>query len=386
MELSERALNIKRSEILAIGRKIKEEENKGKELIKLHIGDTYKKTPKEIIEKAKGALDLGRTGYESVGEAIPELKEAVKKYLKREYGVSYEEDNIIAGPSIGLLNQTLDSLLQKGRKCGIITPAWEVYWSQVSETLAQIEEIPTLEEDGVWKIKKENLKQLENLDALILNNPNNPTASKFEKEDLDTLISELDGEDFPIIEDLAYDRLCWSSLTPLFKYEEVRNRTIIIGSFSKNYRMTGWRVGYCVIPEKELLEKLREKARKDWICVPPFIQYAAAYALSEEFKPKQEEWKNEVKETSLYVFNKLKDMGIECCKPLGTIYLFIKINSPSIKFVDRLIEKYRVSAVPGIYFGSNGEGYFRITTVSTIREKLDEGIERIARALKEYQT
>lgn len=386
MKFSERAMNIRKSEILAIGRKVKEMEGKGKEVIKLHIGDTYKKTPIEIVEKAKEALDSGRTGYEHIGGAIPELKEAVKRYLKREYGVSCEEDNIIAGPSIGLLNQTFDCILQQGKKCGMITPAWEVYWSQISETLAQIKQIPASEDDGVWRIKKEGLGELENLDALILNNPNNPTASKFEKEDLDELVSELDGKDFPIIEDLCYDRLCWSPLTPLFKYKEVRNRTIAIGSFSKSYRMTGWRVGFAVVPEKKLLEKLQEKARKDWTCVPPFIQYAAAYALSEDFKPKQVEWKNEVKETSLYAFKKLEDMGMVCCKPLGTIYLFIKINSPSVKFVDYLIEKYRVSAVPGIYFGSNGEGYFRITTVSTTTENLDEGIERIAEAWKEYQT
>jgi len=344
----------------------------------LHIGNMCKKTDDLLIAKAHEAMLAGRTGYEAIGTCIPEFADALVEYWKRRYGVSIEKDWIVAGGMTGLLNQAIDALLQPGRTASIVTPAWDIYFSQVSETFAAQKYIPMEYSEGSWIIPEFSGK---GSDLFIINDPNSPTTSVLDETSRQRFISAVSDTKAPIISDLAYDHLYWDcDFKPLLKYPEIADRIIAVGGFSKSHRMAGWRMGYLVSADKQLMDALRRKVSKDWCFVPPFIQYAAAYGLSREFEPHIDEWRETVKQVGRKAAEILRSFGVECVEPKSTIYVFANVKGDSVKFARQLIEKNGIATLPGRFLGENASNWIRITTVSVPEEKFYPAIESIGRA------
>jgi aspartate/methionine/tyrosine aminotransferase len=384
INLSTRAANIKRSGILEIDDLARSLEAQKKQVTKLHIGNMWQRTDDLIISKAHEAMLSGRTGYEAVGSCIPEFADALVDYYKRKYGVRVEKEWIITGPSVGLTNQTVDCLLQARRKVGIVTPAWEVYFSQVSETLATVKPIPMKFSEGSWSVSEFSGK---GTDLFVMADPNNPTSSVLDEESRQTIISGVSETKSPIIVDLAYDNLYWDcDFKPLLQYDEIADRVIAIGSFSKSHRMAGWRMGYLVSSNKKFLATMRDKVRKDWTCVPPFIQCAAAYGLSSEFEQHIMEWRETVRKISKKTVEILKSFGLECVEPQGTIYAFANVGMNSVKFARQLLDVHGIATVPGKYFGENAARWIRITTVAVPEERLYPAVETIGRLYQNSRT
>jgi aspartate/methionine/tyrosine aminotransferase len=377
INLSERARNVRKSGIFEIDYLTQSIEARKQPVIRLHIGNMWQKTDDQIIAKAHEALLAGRTGYEAIGSCIPEFADALVDYWKRKYSVSIEQDWIIAGPTMGLLNQTIDALLQRGRMARIVIPAWDPYFSQVSETLASQKYIPMEYSKESWRIPEFSGK---GTDLFIVNDPNNPTSSVLDEKSRQTIISAVSETKAPIIADFAYDHLYWDcDFKPLLQYDEIVDRTIVVGSFSKSHRMAGWRMGYLISSNKHLVETLRRKVGKDWCCTPPFIQYAAAYGLSREFEPRIDAWRDTIKRTSRKTTEVLRSFGVECTKPEGTIYVFANVGCDSVQFAKRLIEDYGIATLPGRFLGENARNWIRLTTVSVPEEKLYPALETIGR-------
>ena len=375
--LSERARNVRKSKIFEIDNLTQSIEARKQLVTRLHIGNMWLNTDDQIIGKAHEALLAGRTGYEAIGSCIPEFAEALVDYWKRKYSVSIEKDWIIAGPTTGLLNQTIDALLQRGRMARIVIPAWDPYFSQVSETLATQKYIPMEYSGESWRIPEFSGK---GTDLFIVNDPNNPTSSVLDEKSRQAIISAVSETKAPIIADFAYDHLYWDcDFKPLLQYDEIFDRTIVVGSFSKSHRMAGWRMGYLISSDKHLLVTLRKKVGKDWCCTPPFIQYAAAYGLSSEFEPRINTWRDTIKRTSRKTTEVLRSFGVECAKPEGTIYVFANVRCDSVKFAKRLIEEYGIATLPGKFLGENARNWIRLTTVSVPEEKLYPALETIGR-------
>ncbi|HKM78359.1 MAG TPA: pyridoxal phosphate-dependent aminotransferase [Candidatus Bathyarchaeia archaeon] len=375
--LSERARNVRKSKIFEIDNLTQSIEARKQLVTRLHIGNMWLNTDDQIIGKAHEALLAGRTGYEAIGSCIPEFAEALVDYWKRKYSVSIEKDWIIAGPTTGLLNQTIDALLQRGRMARIVIPAWDPYFSQVSETLATQKYIPMEYSGESWRIPEFSGK---GTDLFIVNDPNNPTSSVLDEKSRQAIISAVSETKAPIIADFAYDHLYWDcDFKPLLQYDEIFDRTIVVGSFSKSHRMAGWRMGYLISSDKHLLVTLRKKVGKDWCCTPPFIQYAAAYGLSSEFEPRINTWRDTIKRTSRKANEVLRSFGVECAKPEGTIYVFANVRCDSVKFAKRLIEEYGIATLPGKFLGENARNWIRLTTVSVPEEKLYPALETIGR-------
>jgi aspartate/methionine/tyrosine aminotransferase len=294
--------------------------------------------------------------------------------------VDIDKDWIITGPSMGLLNQTMDCLLEPGKKIAILTPAWEVYFSQISETLATEFAIPMKYSAGHWIVSTFPGK---GVDLFLTNDPNNPTSSVFDEKSRQAIISAASETEAPIICDMAYDNLYWDcDFRPLLKYNEVADRVIAFGSFSKSHRMAGWRIGYMLSSNREFLTIMRHKIRKDWTCAPPFTQYAAAYGLSEEFESLEREWCATVRRICMKSVEVLRSFGIECTEPKGTIYVFAKVGVDSVDFSNHLIEAHGIATVPGKYFGGNAVDWLRITPLAVPEDELYPALETIGR---EYQ-
>lgn len=376
--LSERARNARKSDILEIDNLTKSLEAKRRPIVKLHMGNMWQKTDDLIIAKAHEAMLAGRTGYEAIGTCTSEFADALVEYWKRKYGVSLEKEWIIAGSSMGLLNQTIDALLQPGRTASIVIPAWDFYFSQIGETMAAQKYIPMEYSEGGWIVPEFSGK---GSDLFIINDPNNPTTSVLDERGRQAFISAVSETKAPVITDLAYDHLYWDcDFKPLLQYDEIADRTIVVGSFSKSHRMPGWRMGYLISADKKLVDILRRKASKDWCCVPPFIQYAAAYGLSREFEAHIDEWRETVKRAAGKTARILRSFGVECAEPKGTIYVFANVQGDSVKFAKQLLEENGIATLPGRFLGENAGNWIRITTVAVPEEKLYPAIEMIGRA------
>jgi aspartate/methionine/tyrosine aminotransferase len=373
--LSQRARSVSKSGIVEVENQVSLLEANKRRVIKLHIGNTWDKTDNLIIAKAHEALLAGRTGYEAIGTCTPEFADALVEYWKRKYNVHIEREWIIAGPLTGLLNQTIDALLQPGRRVSILTPAWDLYFSQISETQASQRYVPMEYFNKNWRAPKFSGK---GSDLFIVNDPNNPTSSVFDEESRQAVISALSETKAPVITDLAYDQLYWDcDFKPLLRYGEIADRTIVVGTFSKSHKMGGWRMGYLISSDDSLIDVLRRKASNDWCLTPPFIQYAAAYGLSREFEPHIEQWREKVKRISKKTTEMLRSFGVECTEPKGTIYVFAKIGKDSVAFCKRLLADHGIATIPGTSMGENAKQWIRITTVSVPEEKLYPAIETI---------
>ncbi|MFH0848021.1 MAG: pyridoxal phosphate-dependent aminotransferase [archaeon] len=382
--ISKRAGNVKKSVILEIDVLARSLEAQGKPVTKLHIGNMWQRTDELIISKAHEAMLAGRTGYEGVASCIPELGEALVDYWKRKYGVTIEKEWIVTGPSIGLLNQTLDCLLEPGKRVGIPIPAWEVYYSQVSETLAAQETVPMDFSEGRWRMPSFSGKAM---DLFLINDPHNPTSSVLDEKSREKILTGLSETHAPIMVDMAYDNLYWDcDFKPLLQYHEIADRVITVGSFSKSLRMAGWRIGYLISSNEDFLDVFRHKVRKDWTCAPPFTQYAAAYGLSREFEHRQREWCETVKRISKKTVETLRSSGIVCTEPEGTIYVFANVGADSAEFSNHLIKNHGIAVVPGKCFGENASEWIRMTPVAVPEEKLDPAIETISEAAQVFHT
>jgi aspartate/methionine/tyrosine aminotransferase len=150
--------------------------------------------------------------------------------------------------------------------------------------------------------------------------------------------------------------------------------------------MAGWRMGYLVSSNKKFLNTMRNKARKDWACVPPFIQCAATYGLSSEFEPHIMEWRNTVRKISKKTVEILRSSGLECVEPHGTIYIFANVRMNSVKFAKQLLNVHGIATVPGIYFGANASKWIRITTAAVPEEELYPAVETIGHVYQNSQT
>ena len=381
ISVSKRALSTRKSEILEIDTRVRLLEAKKKQVTKLHIGNMWQKTDESIISKAHEAMLSGRTGYEGVASSIPEFSEALIDYWKRKFGVTIESSWIITGPSIGLLNQTMDCILELGKKIGVLTPSWEAYSSQISETLATEKAIAMDYSNGRWTMPSFSAKDL---DLFLMNDPNNPTTSVLDEQSRQAIISAMSRTEAPIISDLAYDNLYWDcDFKPMLQYSEIADRVISIGSFSKSLRMAGWRIGYLISSDEKFLGVLRHKIRKDWTCASPFIQYAAAYGLSREFEPRQREWCSTVRRICIKSAEILRSFGVECTEPKGTIYVFARVEMDSVKFSNLLIDSHGIATVPGKYSGENATDWIRITPVAVPEEKLYPALETIGNVYRE---
>jgi aspartate/methionine/tyrosine aminotransferase len=379
VNLSNRARNVRKSQIIELDRLTKLEAQKNP-VTQLHLGNTWQRTDDLIIAKAHEALLAGRTGYEALGTCTSEFGDALVEYWKRKYSVSIEKEWIIAGPLTGLLNQTIDSLLERGRMASIVTPAWDPYFSQIGETQASQKYIPMEYSEGRWRLPEFSCK---GTDLFILNDPNNPTSNVLDEDGRQAILSAVSDMKGPIIADLAYDQLYWDcDFKPLIQYDEVADRTIVVGSFSKSHRMAGWRMGYLISSDNQLIEVLRRKVEKDWCCIPPFIQYAAAYGLSREFEPRVDMWRNAIKNASRKTTEVLRSFGVECVEPEGTIYVFANVECDSVGFAKQLIEDDKIAVMPGKFLGENASNWIRITTVAVPEEKLYPAMEKMGRAFQ----
>lgn len=344
----------------------------------LTIGEPDQNTPEAVKDAAKAALDANVTHYPP-NNGYPDLLEAISKFEEHTHGLRYSPDEIILtiGATEGLFI-ALSAILNPGDEVIIPTPAFSLYESITRLCRGVPVALPT--EQSRFQIDPERLQALltPNTKALVLTSPNNPTGCIYSPETLDAIYAVLRDKPVFVLCDDVYRTLIYTDRYRSFaEYAGMRDRIIIIQSFSKPYAMTGWRAGYCLAdgPVKQRMQVFHQYAV---VSAPAFIQPACMAALRTDPSPMVRLYRKRRD----FVCGRLRAMGLDVQTPDGAFYMFLQVPDcglDSLAFCEKMLKEGLVGLIPGIYFGT--EGFMRLSYCYSDGE-LSEGLDRMERFLK----
>jgi len=357
------------------------------DVLSLGIGEPDFVSPAPILEAGIHSLREGATHYTS-NSGLMELRTALAEHLEKRYGVTYDpvkEIVITVGVSEALY-LAMTALLDPGDEVIIPTPCFVSYQAEAALAGGVPFELPTFAED-LFQLRPSALEAAINprTKAVLIAYPNNPTGAVASRETLLALAGIAEKHDLIVISDELYDQLvyevphvCFPALPGMWE------RTILLGGFSKNYAMTGWRIGFAAAPAG-ILQGLLRVHQYTIMSAPTTAQAAAIVALKHGHKH-VEEMRSEYNRRRKLIVSGLNDLGLATVEPHGAFYAFPSIAASGMDdetFAQKLLEEERVAVVPGSGFGSGGEGYVRCS-YATAYEKIEEALRRLERFMRRY--
>ena len=344
----------------------------------LTIGEPDLDTPAPIREAARASLAEGDTHYPP-NNGQPYLLEALSRYEERAHGLRYAPDEIIvtAGATEAIFI-ALAAILNPGDEVVIPTPAFSLYASAAALCRGMPAALPT--ENSGFQIDPAALAAAvtPRTKALVLTSPNNPTGCVYTRETLEAVHEVLRDKPVFVLCDDVYRELTYTKDYHSFaEFSDMRDRVIVVNSFSKPWAMTGWRVGWCMA-ERPVKEKMQVFHQYAVVSVPSFVQRACVTALETDPAPMRALFQKRRD----YVCARLAAMGLEATGPEGAFYVFPSIQKygmDSETFCRRMLSEGFVGVLPGTYFGA--EGFVRISCCYG-DEALQEGLDRMERFLK----
>ena len=347
--------------------------------INLRLGDPDLVTDSRIIKAAMKDALAGHTKYTDF-RGDPELRSAISEYYKDELGVSIKDDEIMVSCACFAMNLSLQAILDPGDEVIIHAPYYTQYPQQIEMAGGVPVVLDTLEEED-FQINISKLETLitERTKAIVINTPNNPTGTCFTKETMENIARVAKERDLIVISDEIYTLYSFQNpFMSMLQVDGMEERTIVINSFSKDFTMTGWRIGHIIAPDY-IINVIRQISEKTMFTYPSVSQRAALYAMKHrhEIQPAmREEYKSRVFYAAERI-NKIPKLSV--LSPKGTFYLFFNIKKTGLtssEVSDLILKEAHVLTLPGNAFGDCGEGYIRIAcTVGT--EKLGEAFDRI---------
>ena len=376
--LSGRAVSLKPSGI----RKFFDILGDKKDVISLTVGQPDFVTPWHIREAGIRSLEEGRTYYTS-NNGLMELREQIAQYQQRRFGLSYDPANeiIVTVGGSEAIDLALRALVEPGDEFIVPEPCFVCY-SPLTEMACGVPVHLPLKAENEFRLTADELRRAitPRTKALILAFPNNPTGAVMEKSDLEAVADVLRGTNIAVISDEIYGELTYEGVhTSIALLDGMRERTIVVGGFSKSHAMTGWRLGYLLAPS-ELTAQMFKIHQYGIMCAPTTSQFAAVDALAHG-DADIEQMKNEYNRRRRLILDGLAACGIACFPPKGAFYVFPEIGTfglSSEEFCTRLIDEENVALVPGSAFGESGEGFARVSYAYSVRH-IEKALERIAR-------
>jgi aminotransferase len=357
------------------------------DVISLGIGEPDFITPAPIVQAAIKALEQGETHYTS-NSGLLELRQAIAEHLERLYGLSYdpaEEILVTVGVSEALY-LSLAATLDPGDEVIVPEPCFVAYTPEVIFAGGRPVVIPTTADENFQVTAGAISAALTpRTKALLIGYPNNPTGAIMERAKLEEIAALAEQHDLLVISDELYDRLVYGVEHVCFpSLPGMRERTILLQGFSKNYAMTGWRIGYVAAPA-EIMELVRRIHQYTIMSAPTVSQYAALAALREG-EPFIRSMVEEYDRRRRLIVDGLNNIGLRCFEPRGAFYAFPSIEITGldeVEFAETLLREERVACVPGSAFGEAGRGYVRCS-YATAYEKIEEALERMRRFVRRH--
>ncbi len=356
------------------------------DILKFWVGESDRPTPQFIRDAAAQGLAEGRTYYtHNLGR--PDLRTALSAYLERLHGQAFDPERLaITSAGVNALMLAAQSVVSPGDKVVVTAPAWPNI-VEIPKILSARPEIVALERaQGRWRLDLDKLLAALTPDtkALFLNSPNNPTGWTLPAEDRAAILARCRRYGIWLITDDPYERLIFGSgnsapsFLPLSGDDE---RVISTNTFSKAWRMTGWRMGWMVLP-KSLVQSMGVVIEYNTSCAPDFIQSACIAALNDG-EPAIAELRAELIAAKDQMIAGLRAMpGVEAPEPEGGMYAFFRVDgvTDSVAFAKALIEDAKVGLAPGSAFGPEGRGWLRWCFANR-PETNAEGLARLAEYL-----
>jgi aminotransferase len=358
-----------------------------KDVISLGIGEPDFVTPEPIVQAGIRALTAGETHYTS-NAGLFELRQALSNHLNNRYGLSYDpasEVVVTVGVSEALY-LAMTALLNPGDEVIIPTPCFVSYQAEAILAGGVAVEIPTYVEDG-FQLRADKLVEAitARTKAILLGYPNNPTGAVYTREMLLEIAKIAEEYDLVVISDELYDQLVYGVEHVCFPtLPGMLDRTILLGGFSKNYAMTGWRAGFAAGPA-DLIRGLVRIHQYTIMSAPTMSQLAALEAITNGHEYVIE-MREEYDRRRKLIVSGLNELGLPTFEPHGAFYAFPNINNSGMDdetFAQKLLEEQRVAVVPGSSFGAGGEGYVRCS-YATAYEKIEEALSRIELFMRRY--
>jgi aspartate aminotransferase len=385
MRLANRMSRLGTETAFVVLAKAKALEAKGKKIIHLEIGEPDFDTPRNIIDAAIEALNQGWTHY-GPSAGLPEFREAIAEEVSKSRGIEVKPSEVVVTPGAKpIMFFSILALADEGEEIIYPNPGFPIYESVINFLGAKSVPIQ-LREENEFRLDVEELKGLitKRTKMIIINSPANPTGGVLTREDL-RVIAELAVEnDIYVLSDEIYSRIIFEGEHhSISTFPGMRERTIILDGFSKTYAMTGWRLGYGVMPEKlaEQVAKLQTNANS---CTASFPQRAGIVGLKgpqEEVDKMVAEFKKRI-DVMVEGLNRIK--GFKCLLPRGAFYVFPNVKAlgwKSLKLEDYFLNQAGVATLSGTSFGAFGEGYMRLSCANSV-ENIKEALGRIEAAVQ----
>ena len=359
-------------------------------IMKLTLGEPDFTTPNHVKEAAKAAIDAKQSHYTGMA-GLSTLRQAAADFVKSKYNLSYNPDNeiLVTIGATEALSATLTAILEPGDTVLLPAPAYPGYEPIANLVGAEIVEIDTTANDFVLTpemLEKAILEQGDNLKAVLLNYPTNPTGVTYSREQIKDLADVLKKYDVFVISDEVYSELTYNDESHVSIAEYLPEQTILINGLSKSHAMTGWRIGLIFAPAI-FTAQLIKSHQYLVTAAATMAQFAAIEALSVG-KDDALPMKVEYTKRRDYIIDKMSALGFKIIKPDGAFYIFAKIpagyEQNSFKFCQDFAREKAVAFIPGVAFGKYGEGYLRLSyaasmeTITTAMERLKEFMEEHA--------
>jgi aminotransferase len=356
-------------------------------VINLAIGEPDFTPPAHVINAAKQALNEGKTHYvPSAG--MPRLCEAIAEKARNDYNLEYDPNNevLVTVGATEAVFLALKAISSPGDEVLLLDPSFICYEPDVFLTGGKPIHVPMRKRDGFGLDVETVMSHITKRSrVIIINSPNNPTGAVFSHDDLLKLSRLAAERDLVVISDEVYEKIVYDDAKHfcLATFPGMRERTIVVNSFSKTYAMTGFRVGYAVGPP-ELIAPMLKIHQYSIACVDGIAQYAAIAALegSQDFVRTMV---TEFAGGRKLMYDRINELeGLECVLPKGAFYIFADIHRlrrSSTDFSDYLLDDGKVAVAPGRAFGKAGEGYIRLS-YATAYEKIQEAMDRIEKSVR----
>jgi aspartate aminotransferase len=373
-------------EVLAQARAL---EAMGREIVHLEIGEPNFDTPSHIKEAALRALEADHTHY-TPSTGLPALRAVIAEYAARFRGIPpFTPEHVLVGPGCKpLVWNILSAVLEPGDEMLYASPAYPAYACAAGYLGATPVPIPLLESSN-FRIDLERFAAAvtSRTKLVVLNSPHNPTGGVLTREDIEEIAEIVIANDLLVLSDEIYCRNVYDgAFVSIASIDGMRERAIIVDGFSKAYAMTGWRLGYAVMPV-ELVRATNLFNNNTFSCATTFVQYAGIAALQGPDEPIQAMSDELHRRRDVLIAGLNAIPGISCVLSHGAFYAFPNVQAltdDDQHFARFLLDQGGVAVLGGSSFGVEGAGHLRVSYASSMAE-IEAGLTRLAKAVPEYR-
>jgi len=361
----------------------KELERQGRHVVHMEIGEPDFPTPQRVIDAGMKAIRAGDVKY-TPAMGLPELRSAIAAYYRKRYHVALPSDRIIITPGAsGALLLALGALVNPGDEILLGDPAYPCNRNFIALFDGAPKLIPVdATTDFQLSCRLIQGNWTEKTRGALIASPSNPTGTQIAPTELNAIVRSVDARSGFLLSDeiyhgLEYDERAVSAL-------EITDDVFVINSFSKYFGMTGWRIGWLVVPE-DWIERIEKLAQNIFIAAPTHSQYAAVATFDPDTEKEVEQRRCEFKRRRDYLYNELLRLGFRIpSMPKGAFYIYAdcsRFSRDSSRFANELLDEVAVAVTPGTDFGVNAaEHYLRFAYTTSI-EQLEEGVSRLEKLL-----